>query len=256
MRPLFMRPGLIPKVLNRLILRGSRSPFVPLVAVGVFASAAALIWAESRVKDKSPVVLERLEDRSICPDEGSSFRVEDDFGFEGGNAEWEKGRPAAAIHKWTQAALGYSGWEWPLPALLRVARAAAKHGDQTEAIAAYKKVIETPISSPVNPPDPGELPGNSKHVACVALSDIFLERHDLQQALKYSKLAQDVHKFSSPWEAANQIVDSCLQVRIDAIESALLGGRNVVLEPRSTVLAHFHGERRGPPLTRPVGRLR
>jgi hypothetical protein len=251
-----LRPVLIPSVLKHHILRVSLWPFVPSVIIGVCVSAALLIRAESRVKDEFPVVLEHLGDRSICPDATSSFPDERDRRFDGGDAEWRKGHAAAAIQKWTKAAEGSSGWEWPLPALLRVARAASRQGDQKEAIGAYKKVVETPISAPVNPPRLGESSGNSKHIACVTLSDIFLEQHDLELALEYAELAHDTHKFSSPSEAANMNVESCLQERIDALRSALSGGRGVVLEPRSAVLARFHSERRGPPPLTPVGRVK
>src|SRR5262249_52900671 len=141
MQRLPIRSGFFPKILRRQILRSSLWPFVPLVAGGVLASAGALIWAESPVKSGSPVVLERLDDGSICPHGASSLPVESDLGFDGGDIEWSKGHPAAAIHKWTHAAQGFSGWEWPLPALLRGARRYAKRGDQKEAIDAYKKIL-------------------------------------------------------------------------------------------------------------------
>jgi hypothetical protein len=254
MRRELMQPASIPSVQSRYILGVSLWPFIPFVVV--CGLAAILIRSEPRVKDQSPAVLEYLGDQSICPNEGPSSPGESDWTFDGGDAEWRKGHRAAAIQKWAKAAEGQCGWEWPLPALLRVAHAASRQGDQKEAIAAYKKVVETPVSSPVNPPEPGELPGNSKYTACVTLSDIFLEQHDLERALEYAELAHDTHKFSSTSETANVSVEACLQERIDAIKSALSGGRGVVLEPRSTVLARFHGERRGPvPLT-PVGRVK
>jgi hypothetical protein len=244
-RPVFMRPASIPRVLSRSILGLSLWPFLPFVVV--CGLAGILIRSEPRVKDQSPIVLEYLGD--------PSSPGESDWTFEGGDAEWRKGHRAAAIQKWTKAAEG-SAWEWPLPALLRVARRASRQGDQKQAIAAYKKVVETPISSPVNPPRPGELPGNSKYTACVTLSDIFLEQHDLERALEYAELAHDTHKFSSMSKTANVDVESCLQERINAIKSALSGGRGVGLEPRSSVLARCYSERRGLPPANPVGRVK
>jgi hypothetical protein len=137
-----------------------------------------------------------------------------------------------------------------------VASRASRQGDQKEAIAAYQKVVETAISSPVSPPRPGELPGNCKHVACVTLSDIYLEQHDLERALQYAELARDVHKFSSYSETANAGVQTCVQERIDAIKSAPSGGRGVALEPRGTVLARYYSQRRAPPPANPVGRVK
>ncbi len=253
MRALLMRVALIQRVLNRPILQVSLWQFVPFVVIAALVSAALMIRVVSQADDESPVVLERLGDGTICPYDSPSFREQSYTAFEWAEVEWRKGHHAAAIQNWTKEADVNTGWEWPLPALRRVAYRALAQGHQEEAIAGYKKVLETPISSPVNPPRPGELPGNCKHAACVTLSDIFLEQHDFRRALEYAELALDVYRFSSPWETVNGNVNACLQTRIDAIKAALAGERGVVLEPRSTLLARWHSERRGPPVANSAG---
>jgi tetratricopeptide (TPR) repeat protein len=237
-------------VFRRKLLHISLWTLVPDVVLVACLLAGVLIWAESRVRDQSPVVLAHLRQ------DGLFFLNERDLELDTGNADWRAGNRGAAIQEWTKVADRYGRSQGAFPALLSVARAASVQGDSKKAIAAYKKILDIPVPPPERALSPWEFRDLSQHQACVELSDLFLEQRDLKQALDYAELAHDIHKFSSPCGAANSTVQCCLQERIDAIKSAQSGVRRVVLEPRSTVLARLYGARRGPPPANPVGRVR
>jgi hypothetical protein len=142
-------------------------------------------------------------------------------------------------------------------ALTRDARAASHRGDRQAAIAAFKKVIATPDSLPKRAKlglwdiDQEAL---RKHQACVELSDLYLELHDLRSALKFAELAHDTHAFHPPCAC----VDDCfaLEDRINAIKSALASKKPIMIEPRSTVQARSYAKRRSPSPPNPPGRVR
>jgi hypothetical protein len=176
-----------------------------------------------------------------------------------GNSEWKKGRPHQAIEEWSKVARNYGRSVWAIPALLNIGHAASHAGDRKAAITAFKGAIETPDSQPKRPRqgwwdiDRDEL---HKHQACVELSDLFLEIGDSASALKYTQLALETYKFSSPCGTANATVRYELQERIDAIKSALATGRPLAIEPRSTALARAHADGRRPEPAHPAGRVK
>ena len=185
--------------------------------------------------------------------------IETDAALDSGNAEWTKGRADAAIREWSKVVEKHGRTASSIPALMSIGRVASNQRDRNAAIAAFEKVIEIPDSLPKGPKrgwwdtDHETL---NKHHACVELSDLFLETHNLQAALKYAQLALDTYPFSSPCGTANWSVQRQLEERIDALNSALASGQPAVMEPRGAAWARFYGDRRGSPPANPVGRVK
>jgi tetratricopeptide (TPR) repeat protein len=185
--------------------------------------------------------------------------IEPDAALDSGNAEWTKGRADAAIREWSKVVEKYGRTASSNPVLMSIGRVASHQGDRNAAIAAFERVIEIPDSLPKGPKrgwwdiDHETL---NKHHACVELSDLFLETHNSQAALKYAQLALDTYPFSSPCGTANCSVRHELEERIEVLKSALASGQSVVMEPRSAAWARFYGGRHAPPPTNLVGRMR
>jgi hypothetical protein len=229
------------------------------VLLGVIACVAATIlqliahpeYVPVLDKSRPPGVLAHLGDAGQFEPS-----IEMDMALGPGKLEWSKGRPDAAMREWTKVAARYGRSEWAFPALDNIGRLASSLGDRKRAIDAFTKLVDIPTSKPKRVLHTLEYRDNYKHHACVALSDLYLEQRDPTLALKYAEMARDDYPIWSPCGTFNFTVRCELDDRIGAIKSALAGGTQVVIEPRSTALASHYSERRGPAPPNPRGLVR
>jgi tetratricopeptide (TPR) repeat protein len=221
---------------DRRRLVGIRPPIVVFFA-GVSLLAAAIVCANVQLRgapdDLTPIFVERLGSFGLVPlhGEGSDFWP--------GNEAWVDGHPETAIREWSKLVEKEGATDASLQALLNIGDVSFARGDRKQAIAAYTKAVELPVS---RRPRTSTLDKwhNEKHDACAALSDIFLDAGDLQRAIKYAELAVSPHGFSSPCGTANLSEDCAFERRIADLKSAIAKRRPIVGEtPEQASLREF-----------------
>lgn len=188
-----------------------------IIAVGILL-AEGLALANLRLRghpdELNPIVLGRLGYVSI-------------YGLERGLKE-EVRDPKAAIRKWNAVAEKEGASDASLQALANIGQVAYVTGDRQQAIDAYEKLIDLPILDGTGIRFWPSL--NLKHRACLELSDLALERGDLQSALKYAHLARIRHPLWAMCGVAAATEDWMIEQRITDIERATAERRSVLLE--------------------------
>lgn len=102
-----------------------------------------------------------------------------------GNLAWLTGDRTTAKSKWNQVTTEFFHMEdHALEARLNLSRAALLENRRDDAIQTLLPILEKPDRKVFVDED-----NSRKSIACRELSDIYLERGDLQNALKYLKLA-------------------------------------------------------------------
>jgi hypothetical protein len=178
-----------------------------------------LLWANlelrGRPEDFNPIVLHRLGSVSL-------YGVPSDL-------REDVGHPKESIRKWNAVVAKEGATEESLDALDHIAQIAYFTGDRQQAIEAYEKLIALPV-----PEKTGvhfwDLRRHLKHRACVELSDLFLESHELQLALDYAKVALTRHGFCSMCGVAVATEEAMLGEQIADINRAIAERRPVLVE--------------------------
>jgi hypothetical protein len=219
---------------RRRLAVATRRPFVLIVATG-FLAGAGLAWATEQLRgtpeDLTPVFFERLGNFGLVPlyGEGADFWP--------GNGAWVDGHPDAAIREWSKLVETEGATDASLQALMNIGDVSFARGDRKQAIAAYARAVDLPV--PRRPKvSLSDLSHNEKHQACATLSDLFLDSHDLELALKYADLARSPHGFRSLCASASD--DWAVERRISDIRAAIAERRPILVEtPNQAAVSRF-----------------
>jgi hypothetical protein len=181
--------------------------------------AETLLWANfelrGRPEELNPIVLRRLGSVSL-------YGVPSDL-------REDVGHPKESIRKWNAVVAKEGATEESLEALDHIAQIAYFTGDRQQAIEAYEGLIALPV-----PEKTGvhlwDRRRHLKHHACVELSDLFLEAHELQRALDYAHAALTRHGFCSMCGVAVATEEAVLGEQIADIDRAVEQRRPVFVE--------------------------
>lgn len=149
--------------------------------------------------------------------------------LEAGNQHWDEGDYAAALAQWRSVAKKYFGTDAAMAALSHLGQFHRARNQTRDAILAYETLVSQP--------DPDRkaikfflVEDSYKHDACVELSDLLIQTHDLRNALKYADLARTKYTFSSPCGTAAFSTVWALQQRIELLRQAITERRPVRLK--------------------------
>ena len=150
--------------------------------------------------------------------------------LQSGNRQWVGGHEEAAIAQWSEIAKKYRGSDAAQAAWSHLGQVARYRGDIAGSTKAYKSLLET-----LDPPKHASMfpffdYANYKHKACIELSDMSIESHDLRGALKYATLARDEHTFSAMCGTAAFGTDWEIRTRIESLHQAISERRAVRLK--------------------------
>jgi len=148
-----------------------------------------------------------------------------------GNLAWLTGDRATAKSKWKQVTTEFFHMEdHALDARLNLSRAALSENRREEAIQTLLPILEKPAPKAFVGED-----NSRKSFACQELSDIYLERGDLQNALKYLKLATTKYPRKNAFCGTCEAIEQ--QYYTDRIETLEFAQRlNIKLEAKPLLL--------------------
>jgi hypothetical protein len=198
-----------------------------------FLRARANVQFRGRPEDLTPIFFERIGAFGLVGLHGEGRD------FWPGNAAWVDGHPETVIREWYKLVEKEGATDPSLQALMNIGDFSFARGDRKQAIAAYTKAVDLPVPRRPRASAFGSWQ-NEKHRACATLSDIFLDSHELQLALKYAELARSAHGFWSPCGVANSSEDSAFERRIANVRTAIAERRPTRVEtPNQASLSRF-----------------
>ncbi len=134
---------------------------------------------------------------------------------------WQNGNRSAAVRQWRQIVVTQPGKEVAYDAQFNIAEVALYIGDYPAAVRELTGINDSPSSGSLDKMNSEWTIRNNKQVACLRLSDLFLDYDDLPSALKYADLALNEYPPSGFCGVCVQMERSRLQQHITHLRSAI-----------------------------------